>query len=294
VRLSGHDDRPVAIVERDGRAMVAKRYLRSDGARVFQDHVALWRSPFGGERDVPGIPEPYGWDAERRELRMELVHGDALAVRGALGETDAQCDVVAALLADLHESAASAHRTRAARHIVRSLRRKHTDLAVADAAVAPRFGAVVDRLAQCAARLPAEVLVPVHGDFSPRNVLATTAGPRLIDLDRLSRAGAARDVAYWAAWAWTTAALAGDTTDPWSVGRRFGHAYLTRRPHAADELALTLSFHTAAALLRIAHGWTVLQAAPASQRLVVSAAAALAHGAAADHEPAPRRAGPGS
>jgi len=249
-RLAGHDDRPV-FVTADG--LVAKRYASPEGAAAASATLtALWRSTFGETRTPPGVPRPEPLESGSRTLLMERLDGPTLSTRGVLPPADQEAGA-AVLLAELHASGVQVGRTRSARGVVRSLRRKAADLA--DDALGPSFAAVADRAAR---HLPADgTLVPTHGDFSPRNLMVTATGLRLIDFDRFQMASPARDVAYWGAWHWSTALLR-DTEPSWVAGDEFVATYAARRPGAARDVHEGLGFHRAAALLRIVHGWSAL------------------------------------
>jgi Ser/Thr protein kinase RdoA (MazF antagonist) len=201
----------------------------------------------------------------------------------------------ARLIARLHAGPAAGWRERPARAVVRSLRRKAAELAGTDPVLAARVSEVIDVLAERVP--PAEVLVAGHGDFSPRNVLVTGRAPApvvvaLIDVDRMRRCGAGRDVAYWGAWDWATRVLAG-VRATWAPAQEFTAAYLRARPEAAAELAVTGTFHRVAALIRIVHGWSALRGDPLAHRLVAEAHRLALAPAAAPGAPGPRTQGPG-
>lgn len=271
IAIGSHADRPVQVASRDGRDVVVKRYLRADGERIWTEHCAVWQSRFGaGRRPVPGLPEPMAWRAADRELVMELVPGQPVGARGDLGRSVELCEPIACLLADFHSSEVLVARRRDARRIVRSLHRKASELA-ADP-VGGAYGRAVrlldDRvvLSRVARH---EQLVVTHGDWSPRNVLAEPDGSvRLIDLDRLQMAGPAHDVAYWGAWCWATELMAGQQP-AWEHCSNFTGRYVEQRPEARQQLADTMWFHRAAALLRIAHGWSALATMPERRSEVV-------------------------
>lgn len=272
--LGRHHDRPVRRDRLGGQPVAVKRYLAADGARIFAEHAALWRSPLGAVRTPPGLARPLEWRPGPRELVSEWVDGAALGQRGDLGRTEQCVDESARLLADLHASGVVPRRRRGAVRLARSLKRKHAELARAP--VGAPFGEVVALLEAAAPDVAIrESSVVTHGDWSPRNVLVSPTGLRMIDFDRLQLAGVARDVEYWGAWGWATLLLAG-YAPRWDLAERYRAAYLEYRPHVGAELAATGSFHRAAALLRIAHGWSALRGAPDVQARVVAAARAAA------------------
>lgn len=267
-RLAGHDDRPVFITA-DG--LIAKSYASAEAASTAAATLAaLWASPFGATRRPPGVPRPEPLADGSATLLMERLHGPILSTRGVLPPVD-QENGAAVLLADLHASGVRVGRRRSAAGVVRSLGRKAADLA--GDPLGPAYAAAVARVADA---VPAEgELVATHGDFSPRNLILTPAGLRLIDFDRFQMAAPARDVAYWGAWNWSTAMLRGNEPS-WRAGDEFVATYVARRPQAAAEVSASLGFHRAAALLRIVHGWSVLaERRDAAERIVAEAAAQL-------------------
>lgn len=265
---SVHADRPVRLGDLGGRPVVVKTFLSADGGRVHDDHVRLWASPFGAGRRPPGIPEPIAWDPGRRELVMEALDGVPIGARGEPGLAPALTGACARLLADLHASGAVVRRRRDGRRLAAALRRKADDMSgTAHAGEAARLAADLEgRLT--APDADGGDLVPGHGDFSPRNVLLTPAGVRLIDLDRMQMCSPARDVTYWGAWMWATLVLAGGRPS-WGPGERFEDAYLAHRPRARPVIAASRGPHRAAALLRIAHGWSALRDRPETTRIIL-------------------------
>jgi len=258
-----HADRPVVLDEWQGRRVAVKHYRRGSAEQVARTMTALWQSAFGRDRSPPGLPQPLALEGSR--LAMELVPGRPAGGRGSLGATERIAGAAAALLADLHGSGIVVERVRSGTRIARSLERKLDDLPEAE--LRRSYAAALDALDPRA--LDGELVVS-HGDFSPRNVLLAPEGPRLIDFDRCQMAPRARDLAYWGAWAWATLALAG--SEPrWRVGDRFEAAYLERTasPAPAEERRAA---HRAAALLRIAHGWSALRRRPGIAARVVEEA----------------------
>lgn len=256
-----HADRPVRLETGPGAPVVVKTYRKADGERVHREAVALWRSPFGAHRTPPGIPEPLAWRSREREMVMEALDGAPMGTRGDPGGALRRADEVAHLLADLHGCGVVVDRVRDDARLVASSARKAADLSGTPLhpAATTALAAVRERLR----RRPApDRLVVCHGDFSPRNVMETSTGLRLIDLDRLQMSAPARDVAYWGAWLWATRLLRGDEPR-WDDADRFADAYAARRPGAAAGLAADGPAYRALALIRIAHGWSALRAAPA-------------------------------
>ncbi len=263
----GHDDRLVHRVRVGDAEVVRKRYANGGADDVFTSMLHLWRSPFGAARVPPGLPEPLRLHDDGATMDMSVVDGPMLGARGDTGELPSMLDEVAGLLADLHDSGVVVPRRRTASRLVASLDRKF----------AGDRHPVVDLLERCADSLD-EHLVVSHGDFSPRNVVVTAAGPALIDFDRLQMAGAGRDVQYMAAWAWVTDVTAGRCTvdSGWQVGARFEASYTERRPEAAAELDRSRAFHRASALVRIAMSWSSLRDDHEATRTVLDEAHRIA------------------
>jgi hypothetical protein len=188
--LAGHADRPVRVGTWHGRQAVIKDYRCGGAHAAASSMTALWHSPFGRTRRPPGLPEPIA--LEGLSLVMEQIDGPAAGSRGELGATAQVTEAAAVLLADLHGSRAEVARKRSGSGIVRSLERKLRQLE------APR---VQLRFAKALAALDEHALdgelVVGHGDFSPRNMLLSGDGPRLIDFDRCQMAPRERDVSYW-------------------------------------------------------------------------------------------------
>lgn len=267
---TGHADRPVYRVATSAGLVAAKFFEANRRKAPFRDHADLWNSPFGESRHPPGLPRPLGWVESRHCLVMEWLDGSPLARRGDppprhhLGEA-------ASLLADLHSAGTRHRKTRDVEAILRSSGRKCQDLA--DTPIGELAREVLDTLA---ARLPEDdEFVPSHGDFSPRNLIVTPDGVRLIDFDRIQMADPARDVAYYGAWSWVTGLLFDGQSD-WTINDEFLAAYLRQRP--ASRLGDQMSFHLAAALVRIVHGWTVLRQNPETARPVLKEALRILDG----------------
>jgi hypothetical protein len=235
----------VGLRTADGVPAIGKLYPAAGGAVAFRNMRALWESPFGERRDPPGLPRPVEYIAEPEILVMEHLGGRSLVELDHL--TDDAFRDSAELLAALHGSGAVLDSVpRTAVRIVKSLRRKQARIAELAPEYGSRYRAAVD--AAEAVQPRDRELVPSHGDFSPRNVLAGRARWALIDWDRLKPADPARDVAHYGAWCWLRALHASGRHD-WSALDRFVPAYESLRPGAA--LRERLGFHLAAALLRM-------------------------------------------
>ncbi len=259
---TGHDDRPVRIVTpAEGAAYVSKRYLSTDGAAIHEAMVDLWASSFGKDRlPAPGLPEPLSFDVRRGELRMALAAGDPLGARGDLGASVARGAEAATLLADLHASGVTVGRVRDPRSLARSALRKARDRAASP--IGDELAGTVDLVGAQLTSAPDDLdLVLTHGDFSPRNVLATPERLTLIDFDRLQLSSPLRDVAYWTTWLWATATTQGvDSAGGWALGEDFVAAYARRSGLDLEAHATALAGHRAMALIRIVHGWSSLRA----------------------------------
>jgi Ser/Thr protein kinase RdoA (MazF antagonist) len=228
-----------------GAPAIAKLYPAGGGAIAFRNMRALWESAFGERRDPPGLARPIEYIAQPEVLVMEHLGGRPLVELDHFTDDAHRSSVE--LLAALHGSGAALDSLpRTAPRIVRSLRRKQARVAELAPEYARRYRAAVDAVE--AAQPGDRELVPCHGDFSPRNVLAGRERNALIDWDRLKRADPARDVAHFGAWCWLRSLHASGRHD-WSVLERFVAGYETLRPGAA--LRERLDFHVAAALLRM-------------------------------------------
>lgn len=267
-----HADRPVTLAERDGRAVVVKRYLRTDAGAVHDAMRALWASPFGAACAIaaPAMPEPLALE-HGDTIVMAVVAGHPVGARGALGGSLLLAAPCARLLAQLHDSGVRVPRRRHAAALLRSLHRKAERLDAGGWSLATSWCDALDELARVA---PSdEELVVSHGDFSPRNVLVDEHGAvSLIDFDRMQMASRSRDVEYWRAWCWATQLLAGEPPD-WAITTPFVEAYRSASAaSSADALAAGARFHRGAALLRIAEGWSALRAHPAVAGQVIDEA----------------------
>jgi len=260
IRFSvGRPDRETfSMTAGDGSPVVVKVYTDLRGEVAFKNMTVLWHSSFGRDRRPPGLPRPIEYlplpGGDRGALVMERVEGRTLL---ELGTADEHLECAMRLAADLHRSAVAAPRNRGAKKLVRSVQRKTERVMT----LAPRFGPDLSRVAAALeASRPADAeLVPCHGDFSPRNVLVGNARHTLIDWDRLQLADPARDIAYFGTWCWVQALRSG--VDDWRVLDRAVKIYRSLRPEV--ELVSHLSFHVAAALVRIAHGLVELWPAEA-------------------------------
>lgn len=291
--LARHADRPVRIEHRGGRSVAVKRYMSGNGGEVFRDMSALWDSPFGRPGRMPYMPEPISFDWASGDLAMEKLDGPALGERGSYGNSLHRPREVAEMLAALHGSGAVVGRRRGDSQVARSVVRKTVELAALSRAVDERtaWRTVCDKLCLIGAILsqasqesePEQLaggssdLVVSHGDFSPRNVIETANGLRLIDFDRMQCAHPARDVAYWCAWLWATQAQRHEGTS-WTIAEPFVRAYETASSRTIVARASRFHFHLSAALVRIAHGWSVLRNDVALTGVIVDEALALAQG----------------
>lgn len=276
-----HLDRPVRLEVRDGREVVVKTYRRGGSQRVHDDMLALWLSPFGRERRPPGLPQPLSVDPSTGEVVMARAPGRPFGQRGDLADSVFTLPEVAALLADLHASGATVKHLRSADRVLASSRRKAADLSAASlgpradteaVAVAAAANKVVALMRVCCP--PEEVLVPSHGDFSPRNLLGGVSGVVLVDLDRLQMADPAHDLAHWGAWTWATEAMK-HRIPTWQVLADMVSHYVGYLGHRCLVTEGNLAFHQAAALLRIVHGWSTLQDTRSVQRMLLEEAARL-------------------
>ena len=274
-----HADRPVHVETRGADRVVVKRYVAGGAEAVYAQMSALWASPFGADRRPPGLPRPIGLNADHEEVEMQFLPGDPIGSRGDLGLSVQQLPEVARLLADLHSSGVRVDRRRSPAALLRSSHRKVDELASTGGKDSADRFVVAELARRLLQRLALAVptgteLVLSHGDFSPRNVLLTPDGLALIDFDRLQMAAPERDISYWGAWTWVTMLTTGQPPR-WWVGDELALAYHGFRPAAPKSDPSALAFYRAVALLRIAHGWSALQAAPQTAALVLREALSL-------------------
>lgn len=261
---TGHEDRPVFRVESNVGTVALKFFGARARNTPFRDHSELWKSPFGEVRRPPGLPRPLGWSNSRHCLVMEWLYGEPLAKRGD-PPTRLHLDEAATLLADLHSCDVRFGKVRDAEAILRSSQRKCAE--IKETSIGDLARNVIDALA---VRLPEdEIFVISHGDFSPRNLIVTPDGLRLIDFDRIQLADPARDVTYYGAWSWVTGLLFDGKSD-WSIAEEFKSEY--QRHRGSTNMENQLSFHFASALIRIVHGWTILRQDPERARPVLDEA----------------------
>ncbi|HEX4982706.1 MAG TPA: phosphotransferase [Ilumatobacteraceae bacterium] len=279
-----HVDRPVFTGELDGQPVVLKHYSgphANASAQVAHEvATALWTSSFGATREPPGLPRPVVLAAATGVAVAERLDGPMLGARGDLGGALTHAAEAAHLLADLHTVWLQpldgiTIRERSMSALIRSLRRKVADLEHPDMAevaeVAEVAATVVDRIERDAP--PTAVLVPTHGDFTPRNLVVTPRGLRMLDLDRVRLAAPDRDVGYWRAWCWATQLLAGDEPS-WTATEPFVDAYHACLPPRVGASDGSSPHYVAAALLRIVHGWSALRSRPDLQLVLAREALA--------------------
>ncbi len=266
----GHTDRPVALEhDAEGRTVVVKRYPHDATGEIFDGMYALWLSPFGHTRGVPGMPHPLRLREAEGAIVMSYLQGPALGRRGDLGTTVLHLDAAAQLLADLHRSGVVVSRVRTGRALLRSITRKRDELAPSP--LRDRFDLAIT-IAGASPQVDAQrTLVVSHGDFSPRNIIVSPDGLRLIDFDRLQMAVPSRDVEYFGAWTWVTDLMAA-RGESWALADAFESAYCRYAPGSEAQIATDGSFYRAMALLRIAHGWTALRDLPGVAGLVADEA----------------------
>src|SRR5262245_62100876 len=191
----------IPLATRAGIPVVAKLYPPEGCALVYASMQELWRSSFGWRRCPPGLPQPLDYLPGLGVLIMERIEGRPLVERAVLDER-ALGDAIR-LLGCLHESDARPVKRRDARRVVRSIQRKADDIA----RLAPQFAGAMREVVEVLATAQPEALelVPSHGDFSLRNILAAPDRLVLIDWDRFQANEPARDVAYIGASCWVAA-----------------------------------------------------------------------------------------
>jgi hypothetical protein len=236
------------MITRSGARVVAKLYPTSaDADAVFANMQELWRSSFGARRRPPGLPEPIDCLPEQRVVVMQRLDGEPLA-DSRVDDLPA-FDAAVRLIASLHASDANPERRRDARKIVRSVRRKLGDVGRIDGGVARELSPVAERL-EATAPTDSE-LVPCHGDLVPANVLIRRRGFALLDFDRFQAADPLRDLSYLGGW-YCLRALRAEGRPDWAMLRRAIAVYSRERPLEVGDGRL--GFHTAAGLMRLAHG----------------------------------------
>jgi aminoglycoside phosphotransferase (APT) family kinase protein len=238
----GRPDRlTLTLTHRQGTTVIAKQVPAGGAEKLFCNMRAVWNSSFGAARKPPGLPNPIDCIPELETVIMERVEGKTLAEMGA---PEKYFELAVELIAALHGSDAVAETERGARSVVRSVQRK----AEAVAARLPEHTKLVQEAVEAieANRPKDSSLVPSHGDCSPRNVLA---GERLvfIDWERFQMADPARDVAYFATWAWPDQLKRGRMPDE-SLLKRAMKLYERARPGIS--LRKQIRFYAATGLIR--------------------------------------------
>ena len=247
--------------------LVVAKFCPERGAQTFENMQKLWASTFGERRQPAGLPKPLDYLPEPGVLISEYVEGRPLSETGRLSESHARGAVE--LLASLHGSDVQPPSRRSSRGIVRSARRKADRVAE----LAPQYADAVRSLADAleARRARDTEMVPSHGDFSMRNVLAGPQRLVLIDWERLQRADPMRDIVYFGISTWLPRLRRGRLPDRSLLKQVLAH-YRTLRPGA--DLKRQTGFHLAAGLLRIA--CSLIELWPAEAYLV-PALVSIAH-----------------
>jgi aminoglycoside phosphotransferase (APT) family kinase protein len=224
---------------------VVARLAPHRGEQAFTNMRTLWASTFGAQRKPPGLPEPLDYIPDPGILIAEYVPGRPLAEAARISDSDAH--TTSELLVALHECNVQPQTRRTSRGIVRSARRKADRIAE----LAPQYADAARSLADAieSQRGNDTGLVPSHGDFSPRNVLAASDRFVLIDWDRLQLADPARDLVYFGISTWLPRLRRGRLPDRHLLNAVI-RGYTARR--SSPELKDQLPFHIAAGLLRIA------------------------------------------
>ena len=241
---TGRPDRATFLVTTaEGKQLVARTSSPEVANRTFANMRALWQSPFGAARQPPGMPQPLEVLPDLGVLLMEHLPGRPLADMGPAQER--HFDSAIKLLAELHSSGVTPETKRSSRGVVRSAQRK----AAHAGQLAPPHAAALNSLAAAleTQRVGDSELVPTHGDFSPRNVLAGGERLALIDWERFQLADPARDVAYFASWGWLDVLRRGRMPGGSSI-KHAVEVYETARPGA--KLRKRMKFHVAASLMR--------------------------------------------
>ena len=240
------DRKTIPLVSRSGRRVVAKVFSKGDAGRSYANMQKLWDSSFGKNRHPPGLPEPLEYLPEHCVLIMDRLEGRPLLEFGGVDQS--LLDEAIGLLAELHQCDAEPEARRDSRRIVRSARRKAKRIVELAPQLAELIGAVIEAMEHVR---PDDIdLVPSHGDFSARNILVGPHRVAFIDWDRFQWADPARDVVYVGTWSWAWSLRRAEHAD-WSVLERALSVYRSLCPWA--NIQKQVSFHVAAALLRISH-----------------------------------------
>jgi aminoglycoside phosphotransferase (APT) family kinase protein len=178
-------------------------------------------------------------------LIMERIEGQPLSELGPLSDSNLEQSM--RLLAELHQCGIEPELRRNWRGILRSVKRKAERVAELAPQYSDDIRAVIGRLETT--RIRDSELVCSHGDFSPRNVLASSQRWLLMDWDRLQCADPARDVAFFGTWPWRETLLRGRSPDRSTLAKA-ARVYESVRPGC--NLEEQLSFHVAAGLVRVA------------------------------------------
>jgi aminoglycoside phosphotransferase (APT) family kinase protein len=240
----GRPDRlTVTLAHGSGPMVIAKQVPQGGAEKLFCNMRAVWNSSFGAARKPPGLPKPIDWIPELDIVIMERVEGKTLA---EIGAPERYFEPAIELMAALHSSDAAGETERGARSVVRSVKRK----AEAISSRLPEHTKVVqEAVAAMEANRPKDgLLVPSHGDCSPRNVLMSE-GERLvlIDWERFQMADPARDLAYFATWGWPEQLKRGRLPDD-SLLKHAVKIYERDRPGIS--LRKQVRFYAAAGLIR--------------------------------------------
>ena len=237
-------DRPALPMRTGAGARVVVKLFGHGGAeRMFANMQAVWQSGIGERRTPPAMAQPLDCLPELGAVIMVRLDGQPLATMNWLHGEHLEASI--RLLAELHGSGARPKTKRNSRALLRSAERKASRLAELAPELAPLAREVAAALAD--GRVKERELVPSHGDYSPRNVLANSAPCALIDWDRLQLADPARDVAYFCSYGWGEALRRGRKPDREPL-RRALRTYEAARPGA--RLQRALPFHLAMSCLR--------------------------------------------
>jgi phosphotransferase family enzyme len=242
---TGRPDRATVRARTQHGTPVVAKFCPERGAQTFENMQKLWASAFGERRQPPGLPRPLDYLPKPGVLISEYFDGRPLSEAGRLSETHARGAVE--LLVALHGSDVPPPARRSSRGIVRSARRKAERVAELAPQYADAIASLADALETHRAR--DTEMVPSHGDFSMRNVLAASGRFVLIDWERLQWADPMRDIVYFGISTWLPRLRRGRLPDRSLLNQVLAH-YRTLRPEA--NLEKQIGFHIAAGLLRIA------------------------------------------
>jgi aminoglycoside phosphotransferase (APT) family kinase protein len=190
--------------------VIAKTYRKeSKGRNAYEGMVALWRSPLA-HSDAAAIAEPLALIPEQKVMVQGPVAGDRSledVLKSALKTGDpAALAEVESLMRRAGAGLAAFHRSGARHGATVTLDDRYDEIASLIARLlipVPELAGAAEPLLAAlrahAAELPADMVVPTHGTFSPEQVLLDGGHVGLIDFDDFSMAEPGLDVGLFLA-----------------------------------------------------------------------------------------------